>query len=287
MLPSIQSQINDSREIIIVDDGSIDGSPDDIAILIACIPNIKLLRQPNGGRSVARNAGTKHVKGKFIVFIDDDIIVPPRFLDRIEMNLRTSPDAWITGSVIQDVIKVPHYDFLKFRSRLDYVPKDLSATYNEIIEQQSFTTQQLGVRLTIFESLGGFDERLTDSEDFELSVRVKSVGQVILHDLKNTARHADYTNFHGFITRQIEYRRSKEALAKLHLNHLENLAVDVKKERSALNFLVRRVFVYNSFWRYILHAKVRLIVPERIRFKIFDLVLSSTVIFFRERGLFF
>lgn len=69
-LKSVLSQEYDDFEVVIVDDGSIDGS---VGIVEAINdPHIRLIRQENGGPSKARNTGVKNANGEWILFLDAD-----------------------------------------------------------------------------------------------------------------------------------------------------------------------------------------------------------------------
>lgn len=67
-----QDMSKDEYEIIIVNDGSPDGSQAIAEHYVAEYPNIKLINQENGGLSVARNNGLKVAQGKYVWFVDSD-----------------------------------------------------------------------------------------------------------------------------------------------------------------------------------------------------------------------
>lgn len=82
-LRSVLSQDYDDFEVVIVDDGSTDGSVAIVKQFISVLPPSKggtewvFISQENGGPSKARNTGMKHAKGEWIVFLDaDDEFLP-------------------------------------------------------------------------------------------------------------------------------------------------------------------------------------------------------------------
>jgi glycosyltransferase involved in cell wall biosynthesis len=75
-IESILSQCYYPREVIIVDDGSTDGSAN---VARRFSEHIQLYRQPNRGAAAARNLGIKNSKGSFIAFLDaDDLWAPDK-----------------------------------------------------------------------------------------------------------------------------------------------------------------------------------------------------------------
>ena len=72
-IESILRQTFQDFEIIVVDDGSIDETPE----VVGRYPNIHFIRQSNSGISAARNTGLSAASGKYIVFLDsDDLLLP-------------------------------------------------------------------------------------------------------------------------------------------------------------------------------------------------------------------
>lgn len=79
-------------ELILVDDGSTDGSSAVIDRYAASDSRVTTLRQPNRGLSAARNAGLDIAQGDFITFLDADDILHPRFIELLTEQLNAGAD---------------------------------------------------------------------------------------------------------------------------------------------------------------------------------------------------
>ena len=82
-LASLAAQDPDGVEIVLVDDGSTDDSPAILARYAARHPQMRVIRQPNGGLSAARNTGMDHVGGEYLAFVDSDDWIEPGYYRRL------------------------------------------------------------------------------------------------------------------------------------------------------------------------------------------------------------
>lgn len=80
---SILNQTLKNIEIIIINDGTLDRSIQNIEYLIRENSNIKLINKNNGGLSSARNEGIKYARGEYISFIDSDDYILEDFLEKL------------------------------------------------------------------------------------------------------------------------------------------------------------------------------------------------------------
>lgn len=94
-LESVLSQTYHPLEVIVVDDGSTDGTWD---VLLSFGPRIRAIRQANGGVAAARNTALREANGAFIALMDhDDICEPERIAVQV-MFLRQHPDVVLCSS---------------------------------------------------------------------------------------------------------------------------------------------------------------------------------------------
>lgn len=77
-----QSLARESFEVLVVDDGSSDFTPELLRKWTECSPNIKSLHQKNAGQGNARNNALKHASGQIVLFIGDDIYGDTDFLEK-------------------------------------------------------------------------------------------------------------------------------------------------------------------------------------------------------------
>lgn len=89
-IDSILSQTFFNFELILVDDGSPDNSPQLCDRYAKCDKRISVIHKTNGGLSDARNAGLEIAKGDFIAFVDSDDIVSSRFLEFLYRAIKNS-----------------------------------------------------------------------------------------------------------------------------------------------------------------------------------------------------
>lgn len=100
-IESVLLQKDVNTEIIIIDDGSNDGSSDICDEYAKRFENIKVLHEANGGLSKARNAGLNIAKGEYVYFLDSDDFLPPDSLETL-LKLQKREDAdYVFGNYAQ------------------------------------------------------------------------------------------------------------------------------------------------------------------------------------------
>lgn len=95
---SMLAQTYQDYELIIIDDGSTDGSGDICESQGKRTDKARVYHKPNGGLSSARNFGIRHAKGNFIIFPDPDDWVEPNYLEKLlEIREKYKADLSICG----------------------------------------------------------------------------------------------------------------------------------------------------------------------------------------------
>ena len=87
-ISSIVQQSYNNLEIIVVDDGSTDGSPAICDGWAARERRIRVIHKENGGLSDARNAGLAVATGEYISFVDSDDWIKPQFIETLLVSLQ-------------------------------------------------------------------------------------------------------------------------------------------------------------------------------------------------------
>jgi len=87
-IESVFAQRHPSTEIVVIDDGSTDGS----AAAVAAYPGVRYFAQPNSGVATARNAGLARARGELIGFLDQDDLWPEGRIDAMLPRFEADPD---------------------------------------------------------------------------------------------------------------------------------------------------------------------------------------------------
>ncbi len=182
-----------SLEIVVVDDGSPGERAAEVArrhAAAADVP-IHLVRQENKGVSEARNRGAREARGELLVFLSDDLVVPPDFLEEHLRAHRLVEDAWVVGGFRQlpDTLESPvgrWVDGLEAGFQDARLGPEIAPGIRECL----ITARNLSLPRTDFERAGGFDPVFrTTCEDVDLWHRSEETGVRVVYNERIDALH--------------------------------------------------------------------------------------------------
>jgi glycosyltransferase involved in cell wall biosynthesis len=140
-------------ELVIVDNGSDDGTSSLLASLPTRFRNVQITFEPKRGLAAARNAGVRKACGSIIAFTDDDCYVFPDYIDAMISAFENRKIGFVGGRVLL------------------YDPSDLRITIQEkedycVLQPRTFFAPgtvhgaNMAFRRTVLDCIGGFDEKL-------------------------------------------------------------------------------------------------------------------------------
>jgi GT2 family glycosyltransferase len=170
-LTALKNQtIREAYEVIVVDDGSTDGTAEH-----AQTANVQLIRCPqNRGAAAARNQGIQAARGDIICFTDADCVPQPDWLAELTRPLRQQPNLTAVKGIyatrqrqlVARFVQIEYedkYDLMARQPQIDFVD-----TYSAAYRHQALL------------EVGGFDEGIFYVEDQELSFRLAAKGCVMV-----------------------------------------------------------------------------------------------------------
>ena len=199
-------------EVIVVLDGCTDNT---LAALKEAHTPYALCAAPQAqaGPSAARNNGARLAKGDVLVFMDDDLLPMPMFLERHIQFHRQDERALVLGRFLperharkqgwhiwEEQIFAKHYRYMEAGKRPPAGRRLYSGNFSLRREQ--------------FLAAGGFDERLKRGEDVELGFRLEKAGLRFYFSPEAAAIHRGYRSFESWCNSAYLYGRTDVQLAR-------------------------------------------------------------------------
>lgn len=168
-----QAASPDQFEVVVVDDGSTDGTSEWLAAQRPA-HGLRLLRLSNGGPARARNAGIEQAAGELILFIDDDLEPEPALIPEHLKSHRAEPDVVVIGPLAS----LPHYE----EPWVAWEQEKVEAQYAAMLRGdwqptfRQFWTGNASVAKRHLLAAGLFDPSFLRAEDIELGIRLHNLG---------------------------------------------------------------------------------------------------------------
>jgi GT2 family glycosyltransferase len=165
----------DEFEVVVVSDGSTDGTEAYLAQLVTPL-QLVVCTQPNSGVAATRNHGVRRAQGDLVLFIDDDVVPEAQLVEEhARMHARLGDNVVVLGPMLTppDFAMLPwvRYEQAMLAKQYD----NMQAGRWEATARQFYTGNTSLARRLVVEA-GGFDEQFRRAEDVELAYRLAERG---------------------------------------------------------------------------------------------------------------
>lgn len=266
----------------------IDGSPDHTQTLLEKehfgIKTLKVVTRENGGRAAARNTGAKNASGDLIIFLDDDMRPIEDCIAYHIQHHQQFSDSICVGGQLDDYQKAKK-DIQKYRAHLSRKWGKLALGESGQIDtkQPYITAANCSMPKSLFFELGAFDERLRDTEDFDLAVRATQKEIPIYLKPEALGWHDDAVTCQSLIHRGRAYQKSYQYLKSLkpelyqQFNQYDYHPVSGFK-KNIYNLITQKIWV-----KAIDHFNFFTIFPQKLRYKFYDILITGYIAYFPNK----
>lgn len=209
---------------------------------------LTLAHERTPGPAATRNAGALAARGEYLIFIDNDILTAPDFVDRHYRRLRENPGCWIVGQIVN----LPEQEatvFGKYRKTL-FPETPVDAGLSEI---DGITGQTTSMARAEFLKLDGFDKNffVASGEDRELALRARAAGIKILFDPGIVVKHNDWagTTIRDFCRRHRLYTQTEPFFWQKYGDQTPRLEMVKRNLPPRLEKDGLKLFVWKNFKR--------------------------------------
>jgi len=201
----------DDYEIIVVDDGSNDGT----AEAVKAFSDVKLIQQQNRGPAAARNLGARSASGDVILFTDSDCIPTSNWISQMVAPFSNPQVVGVKGvyqteqsSLIARFIQAEYQD--KYRKMAKQKSIDFIDTYSAAYRREMFLKYQ------------GFDENfpVPSAEDVEFSFRLAEAGHLMVFNSKAVVNHVFEDTWWGYFWKKFKNGFWRLMAIKRHPNKI-------------------------------------------------------------------
>jgi len=217
LIKAVRSLINlelnsHQLEIIVVDDGSTDGTVDSLSHHFPNETTIRFIRQNNLGPATARNVGVDSSAGEVIFFMDDDCVADRYWICEA---LKEFSDPLVGGVGGRIRYQPPNGNWAN-RCAASQDPSGPGQTFERDGSLHHLVTANAAVRKTAFIQVGGFDEefRHAAQEDIELSLRLLKSGWKLVYCAESIVDHFHDFSMWKIIRRGFQIGRAEKILFK-------------------------------------------------------------------------
>jgi len=279
-LQSLEEQTFKDFEVIVVIDGSTDDTKNILETRNFNLPFLKVIYQENKGRSGARNRGAKEAQGELLLFLDDDMRLGKNEIIKHLVLYQKNLSSILMGCAVEEYHKM-QTDIQKYKAYLsEKWSRPLGETLKPLSKNNFFlTAANCSMSKQLFFELGGFDEKLTDAEDYDLGKRAIEQNIDIYFDPSIVGWHDDFITCRSYIHRQQQYQEAHKKLKSLYPERYKENQYDYTPAKGIKRLVYR--FFSGNFWVDVVDKfNFLLIFPKKLRYKIYDIIITANAIHF-------
>jgi len=231
-----QAYPSDAYEVIIVSDGSTDGTHAYLEALRSTL-QLRWFSQDNRGPAAARNAGIQKANGEFVVFIDDDLVPEPQLLAE---HARSHQEAGQEVVVLGPLLTPEGFEMAPW---VHWEQEMLMKQYRAMLRgdwtatARQFYTGNASLRRSHVLAAGGFDEGFRRAEDVELAYRLADKGLNFVFNMQAAGVHFADRSFRAWLEAAYTYGRNDVIFARDR--NQKWLLSAIRREFRARHFLIR------------------------------------------------
>ncbi len=208
----LQEYPHEQLEVIVVNDGSEDGTSD--MVRQANLPfAVGLLEEGNLGPAAARNLGVEHAHGPFVLFLDDDVIPTPQLLIEHAAAHGNRLDRVVIGTMLgSGRERAPWLRWESVKLAEQYAAMERGAFKPT---PWQFYTGNASVRREHVLNAGGFDARFRRAEDIELGFRLERLGLEFVFHPQAASLHLMRRSWAAWLDAARQYGRNDVTFGKV------------------------------------------------------------------------
>lgn len=200
-------------EIVVVSDGSTDGTESALADLDLAVP-LRVITQENGGPASARNRGVAEARGELILFVDDDLVATPGMLQaHVDAHREAGPNHVVIGPMLDP----PDFDmepWVRWEQAMLRKQYDAMDAGEYAATPRQFYTGNASLRRAHLIEAGGFDTSFRRAEDVELAYRLDDAGLGFSYLRDAVGWHFASRSFEAWRTMAYDYGRNDVVFAR-------------------------------------------------------------------------
>jgi len=250
-ISSVLTQDYPNLEVIVIDDGSTDGTLEQLHRHDA---RIRILQQENAGPAAARNRGASVARGEFIAFLDcDDVWLPGKISTQVQHLLHNPEVGLVHGFEVdwypdKTGIYVHPPDSTTNAAPVKIIEGTSGWVYPQLLLSFGLCTSTVMLRRTLLEHVGGFDESYRIGEDYDLWLRLSQITVFHRLDMPCTL----YRKHGSNVTkrppeRNYAYRALTSAITRYGMRGPDGRTADPEKVERYLATLCLS-YAYHHFW---------------------------------------